>query len=108
MNRVLEERFISGRSFRFTGDREAPVITGYAARTNVLSSDLGGWKERLKPGVFFNSLSRGDDVICNVNHDVNKILGRRKNGTLSLGEDSQGLNFSCFLPDTSDGRDVRA
>jgi len=108
MSRVLEQRFISGVSFRFSGGTEGPSITGYAARTNVLSGDLGGWRERLKPGVFFNSLSRGDDVICNVNHSVDKILGRRKNGTLSLREDSQGLYFSCLLPDTSDGRDVRA
>ena len=108
MSRILEQRFISGVSFRMGADNAVPTITGYAAHTGVLSHDLGGWKERLKSGVFLNSLSRGDDVICNINHNVDRILGRRKNGTLALREDSQGLNFSCLLPDTSDGRDVRA
>jgi HK97 family phage prohead protease len=72
-------------------------VAGRAASYNMLSSDLGGFVERLKPGCFSRSLRNGDDVICTVNHDSNQVLGRRKNKTLSLSDSDQGLDFVCAL-----------
>jgi HK97 family phage prohead protease len=106
MNGVVERRFISGTSLRTSGDRSTPRISGTAARFGVLSHDLGGWKERIKPGAFTRSLQSDRDVMCLVNHSPDRVLGRRKNSTLFLAEDERGLHFSCLLPNTSDGRDV--
>jgi HK97 family phage prohead protease len=82
-------------------------IQGYAASYNVLSSDLGGFFETLAIGAFRNAIRRGDDAVELLNHNQDKLLGRRSAGTLSLREDDTGLWYSCELPDTSDGRDVR-
>jgi HK97 family phage prohead protease len=106
MTRVIERRFTTGISFRQADDNHGPRISGWAARFNVLSHDLGGFRERIRPGTFFNSLQSDRDCMCLVNHDPNLILGRKKNGTLSLMEDQFGLRMACNLPDTSTGRDI--
>jgi HK97 family phage prohead protease len=74
----------------------------------VCSHDLGGFVERINPGAFARSIQSDRDVVCNLNHSNDRILGRRKNNTLSLNEDSKGLHFRCLLPDTTDGRDYAA
>jgi HK97 family phage prohead protease len=103
----MERRFNSKATFRTDpGGGIGPTIEGYAARYNVISHDLGGFRERIAPGAFRNSLRAGGDVKCLVNHSADRILGRLKNKTLSLAEDDNGLHFRCLLPDTSDGRDI--
>jgi hypothetical protein len=105
---MIERRFISRASFR-AGDSDAtPTITGYAAKFNVLSSDLGGFREKIANGAFSKSLASGQDVKMLRDHNPSALLGRVKNGTLRLREDNVGLHFSCLLPDTSEGRDVYA
>ena len=106
---MIERRFFtSGISLRMS-EGPSPKITGYCARFEpVVSSDLGGFREKIRKGAFYNSLQSDRDVICNVEHDNARILGRKKNGTLALAEDDYGLRFACALPDTTDGRDVAA
>jgi len=72
-------------------------VAGRAASYNMLSSDLGGFVERLQPGCFSRSLRNGGDVVCTVNHDSNQILGRLKNRTLALSDSNDGLDFVCKL-----------
>jgi len=84
----------------------ANTMTGTAARFGVLSHPLDGFFERIKYGAFTRSIQSDRDCICNINHNNDRILGRRKNGTLALHEDDRGLQFRCELPDTSDGRDI--
>jgi len=74
-------------------------LTGYAATYNVLSSDLGGFVERVMPGAFTRSLKEGQDVRHLINHDPNLVLGRTKAGTTVLTEDSTGLRFHTLLPE---------
>lgn len=83
-------------------------ISGYAATFNDLSQDLGGFKERIAPGAFTQSLKDNPDVLCLYGHDDNQILGRGSSGTLEISEDSKGLKFTCKLPDTSTARDLIA
>jgi HK97 family phage prohead protease len=84
-------------------------IAGYAALYNSESKNLGGYKERIAPGAFSRSLKEGADVKALVNHDPNQVLGRTKNGTLKVEEDSRGLKFRCVLnTDSQAHRDLHA
>jgi HK97 family phage prohead protease len=84
-------------------------INGTAASYNVLSKDLGGFRERIAPGAFTRSLQSGEDVKCLFNHDANQVLGRLANGTLTLNDTPSGLQFCCRLnPDSQAHRDLHA
>src|SRR5208337_2162203 len=48
-------------------------------------------------GAFTRVLASNPDVICNLQHDDSKILGRTTSGTLKLSQDSIGLQFRCKL-----------
>lgn len=83
---------------------KAPVFTGYAAKYNVLSEDLGGFRERIAPGAFAGCIGR-DDVRCLVNHDPNLILGRNTSGTMVLEDRPEGLWFEAEGPNTTWAKD---
>ena len=77
------------------------AIVGYAARFNVLSLDLGGFREMILPGAFDKVLLRQrgkQDVIAVFNHDPNILLGRTSSGTLELSTDDKGLKYSVTPP----------
>jgi HK97 family phage prohead protease len=84
---------------RTSGDEFA--LVGYAARHNVLSHNLGGFREIIRPGAFTRSLKEKADVKCLLNHAPDNILGRTKSGTLTLGQDDHGLHFRCQLDRTN-------
>ena len=81
------------------------TFSGYAAKFDRWSHDLGGFKERILPGAFAESIGR-DDVRCLLNHDANHVLGRTKSGTLQLFEDETGLRFEVQAPDVGWVRDL--
>jgi HK97 family phage prohead protease len=86
-------------------EAEGNRLRGHAAVFNVLSEDLGGFRERLAPGCFAGVLDQ--DVRLVVNHDPEKILARTKSNTLQIAQDDKGLHFTATLPDTSYARDLR-
>jgi hypothetical protein len=105
MTQTRERRFLT-TSVRSADASGKKVLTGYAARFNTLSADLGGWRERLAPGCFRACLSRGGDVMMLADHNSALVLGRQSNKSLEVSEDAEGLRYRCELPDTSTGRDV--
>jgi uncharacterized protein len=101
----MEKRFLA-TEVRAKRNGEKLTITGYAARYNVLSGDLGGFRERIASGAFKRILATNPDVVCLINHSDNAVLGRTTTGTLRLREDGRGLKFECDMPDTTAGRDT--
>ena len=77
-------------------DDDGFFLDGYVTFRS-LSNDLGGFKERLAPNCFSRAIREQQDVMCLRNHDPNFVLGRSKNGTLSLREDGTGFHFRCVL-----------
>jgi HK97 family phage prohead protease len=82
-------------------------LEGYCARFGVVA-DLGSFRERIVPGAFRASLDARDDIAALVDHNAEKLLGRTRSGTLTLHEDSTGLEFRVDLPTTSLASDILA
>lgn len=79
-------------------------ISGYAAKFNTLSENLGGFRETIREGAFDHVLV--DDVRALFNHDPSMILGRTKADTLHLELDATGLHYRIEPPDTQYARDL--
>lgn len=107
--KTLERRVVLVGDFRViraTDGKDGPTkIGGHAAKFDVLSEDLGGFRERIAPGAFANTIKNGD-VRALFNHDSNIVLGRNKAGTLRLSEDLAGLAFEVDAPQTQLVRDM--
>ena len=87
-------------------DSDNKKIEGIASVFNVLSDDLGGFREIIDPNSF-GSLIYENDVRALINHDPNLILGRnQRSKTLRLVEDNQGLKFEVDPPNTSYANDL--
>lgn len=105
----IERRFIDCGKVeirRAGGEGEVKTVTirGYAAKFNVLSENLGGFREQIAPGAFDKVLD--NDVRALFNHDENMILGRTLSGTVRLFADATGLGYEVDLPDTQYARDL--
>lgn len=84
------------------------TILGYAVKWEKKSHVMGYYRkfrEQFKQGAFADSLQKDDQRFL-WSHDVSKVLGRTKNNTLRLSEDSIGLRFELDLPDTTLGDDT--
>jgi HK97 family phage prohead protease len=80
-------------------------LTGYVARFNKPSEDLGGFTEKIAPGAFRDTI-KGDDIRALKNHNPDWVLGRTINNTLRLKENARGLKMEVDLPDTTYARDL--
>lgn len=105
----LERRFFDG-GLEIRGDLKKPGgaavvgLRGYAAKFNVLSENLGGFRETILPGAFDDVLN--DDVRALFNHDPNIVLGRTVAGTLRVFQDDAGLGYEVEMPDTPQARSL--
>jgi uncharacterized protein len=77
------------------------TITGYAARYDSWSGDLGGFLEIIRPGAFKKAVSVSD-VRALWNHSDDVVLGRTKSGTLRLQDDGHGLRIEIDPPSWAD------
>jgi uncharacterized protein len=102
---MAELRYFGTPELRVAADGKQ--IAGYAARYNVLSHDLGGFRERIAPKAFERVIAAKDlDAVALFNHQVNYVLGRTSAGTLRLSADRVGLRFECDLPNTTYAHDL--
>lgn len=80
------------------------TLVGYAAVFNS-RTDIGGWwTEQIAPGAFSETIK--GDVRALVDHDMGRVIGRTKSGTLRLAEDDRGLRVEIDVPNTTDGNDL--
>ena len=88
-------------------DKGVRHIVGYAAVFNSLSEDLGGFREKIDPGAFADTINT-DDIRALWNHNSSYPIGRKKSGTLTLSEDQRGLKIDAVPPDAQWARDLMA
>jgi HK97 family phage prohead protease len=101
---MQERRFFNTRVELRDSQGDEPALIGYACRFSAkgnrfgISSDLGGFRERIAAGCFSRSLASGkNDVKMLRDHEPSLILGRQANKTLEVSEDNFGLRFACRL-----------
>lgn len=99
---ILETRFSAGI---------APAGTGLTLKGLAVPYDkpaqIGSFEERFSPHAL-QSACQGQDILALQDHDMSKVLGRTRSGTLALHDQPDGLHFTLALPDTERGRDVYA
>jgi HK97 family phage prohead protease len=82
------------------------IIRGMPIVYNSLSSDLGGFKERIRPEAGRRTFRENVDVVALCDHEITKLLGRRSSGTLSIRNEAEGVHTKIDPPDTSYARDM--
>jgi HK97 family phage prohead protease len=98
---------VAGLELRSEDGRNLPNIYGYSAVFNVLSDNLGGFRERLAPTAFDRTLEERPDAIKAFhNHNQDIVIGSTRKGTLELSTDERGLSHRISPPDNEWGRPV--
>jgi len=103
----IERRIHSGSGIEVRkGGNDGTLMTlrGYAAKFEVMSEPMYGFRETIARGAFADVLA--DDVRALFNHDPNQVLGRSVAGTLRVAQDDTGLYYEVDLPDTQAARDL--
>lgn len=102
---IIERRLtLQPVELRAGQDGKPNQLVGHAAVFNTPSEIWPGVFERFRPGAFTKTIQESD-IRALGNHDSNVLLGRQKNQTLRLSEDSTGLAYEIDLPDTQTARD---
>lgn len=101
---VPDKRIYEADEIRAADD--SMMVAGHAAVFNSMSEEIMGFREKIAPGAFSDSLE-ADDIRALWQHDTTQPIGRKKAGTLRLHEDDRGLAVEIDLPDSSLGQMVR-
>jgi HK97 family phage prohead protease len=83
------------------------LLEGYAAMFGVRAK-IADFDETIAAGAFAASLADGADKLALVDHMPTQLLGRTRNKSLELSEDTRGLHFRIRVPQTTLGDDMLA
>lgn len=100
-----EVRTFQVEELRVAREAERPKLVGYAAVFDSWTQ-IGRFREVIRPGAFRRAIKEQQDVRALLNHDANQVIGRTKNGSLRMAEDKRGLKVEIEPPDTQVGRDT--
>lgn len=84
-------------------------IVGYTAVFNQeirYDTWFGSFKEKISKNAFSRALEEKHDVRALRNHEPDNLLGRTKNGTLTMRADDNGLFVEITPGDTTIGKDT--
>lgn len=96
MASAVERRFFQTQCRAKKSDDGKMEIGGYGAIFNRFTN-MGWYAEVVMPG-FFDGI-KDDRCACLFNHSESQILGRKKNGTLLLRVDDNGLEYVAKMPE---------
>jgi len=107
----IERRYYPIAEFRIDKRHDGGIhLTGYAAMFNKLSVEMAGFREKINPGAFEETI-KTDDIRALFNHNAELPLGRSKvkqgPGSLILTEDDRGLLMDLNTTDTTYSRDLK-
>lgn len=83
------------------------TLEGYAAVFGVRAK-IADFDEIIAPGAFAATLADASDKLALVDHAPTQLLGRTRNRSLELSEDTRGLHFRIALPKTTLADDMLA
>lgn len=83
-------------------------ICGYAIVFNVLSEDLGGYRELIKKEAITSQLISSSDILATMDHRSDYMMARLRNGkgNIDLTIDEHGLKFRFECPETAKGEEL--
>jgi hypothetical protein len=87
----------------YTIENGLPRIDARAIIFDSWSEDLGGFRERMMPG----STDLSPDMVALFDHDTSMVIGRVSAGTMQLRQDSNGVSFTAYPPDTTWAADLK-
>lgn len=106
----MERRFLEASEdleLRAEQGESGPKLSGYGIVYNRKSQLLEGmFYEIVRPGAARKILENNPDIKCALNHDVSKIFGRTKSGTLQLQENQTGVKYAADPPDAQWAKDA--
>jgi len=93
------------------GEGKMPTFEGRAIAYNSMSLPLqdkriGPFREIIRAGAVRKTMLGNAEVVADVNHEQNQIIGRRSKGTLKLTDGADGLDVVIDPPATSYARDA--
>lgn len=91
----IERRYFQSEARAAKSEDGKMIVGGYGAIFNRYTN-MGWYAEVVMPG-FFDGI-KDDRCACLFNHDSNVVLGRKKNDTLTLKIDANGLDYASILP----------
>lgn len=100
---TFETRSTTGGDLRFIVDGGRPRIDARAIIFDSWSVDLGGFRERMLPG----SVELDSDLPAVFDHNSAWVLGRTSANTLEVRNDSIGVAFTAYPPETTWAKDLR-
>lgn len=100
---TFEVRAVGSNAITFSTDGGKSRIDARAILFNSWSVDLGGFQERMMPG----SVTLESDLVALFDHDTSKVLGRTSAGTMEVRQDSAGVAFTAYPPDTTWANDLK-
>lgn len=89
------------------GEAGSWQISGTGIAYNVLSENLGGFREKIAAGAATKVLGTNPDVRGLINHNPDLILGRTTAGTMALSESQRGTHYLIDPPATTYANDLR-
>lgn len=102
-----EKRAALGRVEVREAEGQPTILTGRAVVYDSWSEMIyGAFRERIKPGAFDRCLATNPDVVCSVDHDLHKIVGRKASGTLKIEPREDGIWIEVSDPRTSYSDDL--